>query len=66
LGNSVQRFSKSKLINEPAARSFKSTRRNATVMTSAPDASKAARVSATSLYLPVPTISREAKLNRPI
>src|SRR3954453_13320864 len=38
------------------------TRRTATVTISAPDASTAAAFCAKSLYLPVPTISREVKL----
>src|ERR1051326_5935881 len=40
------------------------TRRTATVTISAPDASTARRVSSKSLYLPVPTISRE-RYSRP-
>ena len=38
------------------------TRRTATVTISAPDASTAAAFCAKSLYLPVPTISRELKV----
>jgi hypothetical protein len=38
------------------------TRRTATVTISAPDASTAAAFWAKSLYLPVPTISRDAKV----
>ena len=38
------------------------TRRTATVTISAPDASSAAAFCAKSLYLPVPTISREVKV----
>src|SRR6187549_2947723 len=53
-------------IKEPELLSFKSTRRRATVTISAPEASSAASVSATSAYFPVPTRSRERKLSGPI
>src|SRR2546423_317399 len=41
---------------------FISMRRSATVTISAPDAVSASRVSSSSLYFPVPTISRERQL----
>src|SRR5260370_23552119 len=41
---------------------FSSIRRSATVTISAPDAASARRVSSSSLYFPVPTISRERQL----
>ena len=49
-------------MSEPDERSLRSTRRSATVTISAPEASMARSVSATSLYLPVPTIRRLSKL----
>src|SRR5687768_551991 len=43
----------------------RSTRRSATVTISAPEAARAARVSSSDLYLPVPTISREVSVRSP-
>src|SRR5262245_51099498 len=62
----VQRLLASSAINEPSPRSFKLTRRSATVTISAPDAISAAFVCSTSRYLPVPTIRRELNENFPI
>jgi hypothetical protein len=53
----------SKLSSFEASRS---TRRTATVTISAPEARNAATVCSASLYLPVPTISRDTKVRPPI
>ncbi len=51
-----------KSVSIGALGSLTFTRRTATVMISAPEASSAAAFCAKSLYLPVPTISRDRKV----
>src|SRR6185369_4757876 len=62
----VQRLLSRRFINDPELRSLRSTRRSATVISSAPEAVSACSVSSTLWYLPVPTMSRDWKRCEPI